>query len=119
MNTKTDNARIAREGNIARDDIMGGWCFVGRCARHISSKWVTLIPMWCLERGARLLRTAVASCAALLATLSMGTGLAAAEPPAPTLKVSGAASFSTETRVTGETFEVRAVLADEVGRPIA
>lgn len=49
----------------------------------------------------------------------MPSGLAAAEPTAPSLKVAGIATFNTETRVTGETFEVRVVLADEVGRPIA
>jgi hypothetical protein len=45
--------------------------------------------------------------------------LAAAEPSPPSLKVAGAATINTETRVMGETFEVRVVLADEVGRPIA
>src|SRR5687768_238226 len=85
MNTKTDNARIAREGNIARDDIMGGWCFVGRCQGHLCSKWVMLEPMWCLEREVRRLP----AFGAALATLSLVSGLRAAEVPAPTLKVSG------------------------------
>jgi hypothetical protein len=77
-----------------------------------------LAPMWCLERGVRPVHAAVAFWAALSATLSLGSGLAAAETSAPSLKVAGTATFNTETRVTGETFEVRLVLADEVGRPI-
>jgi hypothetical protein len=43
---------------------------------------------------------------------------AAAENASPTLKVSGRASFNAEARVNGEAFEVRATLADEVGRPL-
>ena len=43
---------------------------------------------------------------------------AAAEPTPPTLTVSGAAILTTETRAAGEGYEVRAALADEVGRPI-
>jgi hypothetical protein len=35
------------------------------------------------------------------------------------LKVSGSAQFTTETRASAENFEVRAVLSDEVGRPIS
>jgi hypothetical protein len=78
-----------------------------------------LTPMWCFERGARHVRAMMMSWATLLATLSAGSGLAAAEATTPSLKVSGSASFDTETRVTDDTFEVRVVLADEVGRPIA
>jgi hypothetical protein len=68
--------------------------------------------MRCLERShlrARLLAVLTA------ATLSLCSGWAAATPPS--LKVSGSASFATETRSSGEGFEVRAVLTDEVGRP--
>lgn len=75
--------------------------------------------MWCLEREARLLRAAVALAGISLATLSVCPGWAAAEAPPPSLKVSGSAAFATETRASGENFEVRAVLADEVGRPIS
>ncbi|MDF3067814.1 MAG: hypothetical protein K0R38_3415 [Polyangiaceae bacterium] len=59
----------------------------------------------------------LATVAMLVATLLAGSA-AAAEPPPPTLKVSGRASFSLEARSTGETFEVRATLSDEVGRPL-
>jgi hypothetical protein len=52
-------------------------------------------------------------------TLTLCSGWAAAEPSAPSLKVSGSAQFTTETRASGENFEVRAVLTDEVGRPIS
>jgi hypothetical protein len=45
-------------------------------------------------------------------------GSAAADPTTPTLKVSGKAAFVTEARATGESFEVRATLGDEVGRPL-
>jgi len=44
--------------------------------------------------------------------------VAAADNAPPSLKVSGKASFSTEAHQRGDTFEVRAALADEVGRPL-
>ncbi len=43
---------------------------------------------------------------------------AAVESAPPTLKVSGKASFTWEARSVGDTFEVRATLSDEVGRPL-
>jgi hypothetical protein len=56
---------------------------------------------------------------ALAVALSSLTGWAAAvEPSTPSLKVSGAAVLTTETQIAGEGYEVRAGLADEVGRPI-
>ncbi|RYZ05776.1 MAG: hypothetical protein EOO73_18955 [Myxococcales bacterium] len=59
----------------------------------------------------------LASAAALTVTLLAGSSAAAQLPP-PTLKVSGKASFSVEARSTGATFQVRATLSDEVGRPL-
>jgi len=56
--------------------------------------------------------------AVFLGALSCAGWAAAADAPAPTLKVSGAASFSTEARATTDGFEVRATLSDEVGRPL-
>jgi hypothetical protein len=76
--------------------------------------------MWCQERK-RLRRTAVlvgGSCAALTMLLLAGSA-AAADAPAPTLKVSGKAAFAVEARALGEGFQVSAVLRDEVGRPLA
>lgn len=68
--------------------------------------------MWCRERSRR-------NPAALVAGVLSCSGWAAAvEAPTPTLKVSGAASFSTEARATTDGFEVRATLIDEVGRPL-
>jgi hypothetical protein len=83
--------------------------------------------MWCNERnrlhsGSGLLAAAggrrVGVAAALCASLLWGAGSAAAEPTEPTLKVSGKASIVTEARATGDSFEVRATLGDEVGRPL-
>src|SRR5690349_274575 len=43
----------------------------------------------------------------------------AAAVDAPGLRISGATNLATETRVTADGFEVRATLADEVGRPLS
>jgi hypothetical protein len=77
--------------------------------------------MWCHERSrlrplAGLL--AVARGLAVLTSVCVCAGSAAADSTAPTLKVSGKASFVTEARAAGESFEVRATLGDEVGRPL-
>lgn len=53
----------------------------------------------------------------LVVMLCAGSSAAADTPP-PTLKVSGKASFVWEARSVGQTFEVRATLSDEVGRPL-
>jgi hypothetical protein len=58
-----------------------------------------------------------ASVVVVLTALLAGSS-AAQQPSPPTLKVAGKASFHVEARSTGETFEVRATLADEVGRPL-
>jgi len=50
--------------------------------------------------------------------LSFIGSAAAADSAPPSLKVSGKASFVTEARASGEAFEVRATLADEVGHPL-
>ena len=69
--------------------------------------------MWCHER--KRLRRALSLALAVVA----GVGSAAAsDSSSPTLKVSGKASFTVEARALGETFELRATLADEVGRPL-
>ena len=81
--------------------------------------------MWCHERSqlrpvAGLL-AAVRSRLALLTTLVLWANVgsaAAADSTPPTLKISGKASFTTEARASGEGFEVRAGLVDEVGRPL-
>ena len=87
--------------------------------------------MWCLERS-RLQsrprpaagRLAVAVLAVLMALVAVHAGSAAAAPiaatdtAAPLLKVSGKASFISETRASGDGFEIRATLSDEVGRPL-
>jgi hypothetical protein len=78
-------------------------------------------PMWSHERYQRRSvpgRAAIAR--AVLALLSIAGSVAAADnaSPAPTLKVSGKASFVTEARTATEGFEVRATLSDEVGRPL-
>src|SRR6478752_3882881 len=82
-------------------------------------KWAILLgPMWCHERKRRL--TAVLAgptCGLIILTLSAGSA-AATDSPAPSLKVSGKASFSVEARALGEGFEVSSVLSDEVGRPL-
>jgi len=44
--------------------------------------------------------------------------VAADEPAPPSFKVSGKASIEAEARASGESFEVRATLTDEVGRPL-
>jgi hypothetical protein len=57
----------------------------------------------------------------LLAAVGLASSVgsaAAAENAPPGLKVSGKASFVTEARASGDAFEVRATLADEVGRPL-
>ncbi len=90
--------------------------------------------MWCNERNrlslglglapARVPRVgllaAMRRVAAVTLTCAMGAGSTAAADGsvAPTLKVSGKASFEAEARASGETFEVRATLSDEVGRPL-
>jgi hypothetical protein len=51
--------------------------------------------------------------------LLLAGSAAAADAPAPTLKVSGKAAFAVEARALGEGFQVSAVLRDEVGRPLA
>lgn len=73
--------------------------------------------MWCHERNQRRPMADLASVATLAVALLAGSS-AAAEPAPPTLKVAGKASFNFEARRTGETFEVRATLSDEVGRPL-
>ncbi len=99
---------------------MGGGCFVGRLGGYPSSKVSYVVaPMWCHER--RPLRPAVSLMATVLGlgALSVNAGsVAAADSAAPTLKISGKASFMTEARANGEGFEVRATLVDEVGRPL-
>jgi hypothetical protein len=75
--------------------------------------------MWCYERK-RLRRAAVqvgVSYASLSMMLFVGSA-AAAESPPPSLKVSGKAAFAIEARGLGDSFEVSAVLSDEVGRPL-
>lgn len=77
--------------------------------------------MWCDERSRLLPATGFAAALrwlALLATCTTLAGSAAAADDVPNLKVSGKASFSAEARASGDTFEVRATLGDEVGRPV-
>lgn len=71
--------------------------------------------MWCNERNRLRLGLGLAVAAAL--TLCAGSAAAVDAAP-PTFKVSGKASFLTEARATGDSFEVRATLSDEVGRPL-
>jgi len=68
--------------------------------------------MWCHERNR--LRAVHAGLVLFIATGSV----AAAEDATPSLKVSGKAALSVEARAAGESFEVRATLSDEVGRPL-
>jgi hypothetical protein len=84
-------------------------------------------PMWCNERRRLQLGTGLLAAArmwvgsvvvALCVSAWVGAGSAAAQVSAPTLKVSGKASFVTEARATGDSYEVRATLVDEVGRPL-
>ena len=77
-------------------------------------------PMWCHERSRlRPVKGLLAAAQGLLA-LSVDVGsTAAAEPAPPTLKISGKASLTTEARASGDGFEVRATLDDEVGRPLS
>jgi len=92
-------------------------------------------PMWCHERSRLQPRprvpagfSAAAFWTALSATLiglvaSRAGSAAAANGPvgdvaAPLLKVSGKASLISETRASGDGFEIRATLSDEVGRPL-
>lgn len=71
--------------------------------------------MWCHERS-RLQQVAdLASRCACIVWLFAGSS-AAADPP--TLKVAGRATLSTEARAVSDGFELRATLADEVGRPL-
>ncbi len=85
--------------------------------------------MWCHERsrlrpvmgllGAALSRPTRSALFALLTLLVDAGSTAAAESTPPTLKISGKASFTTEARASGDGFEVRATLDDEVGRPLS
>jgi hypothetical protein len=72
--------------------------------------------MWCHERSRR--QPSALAGALSLATAASSGWVAAAEPPPPSLKVSGSAAFVTEARATTDGFEVRATLSDEVGRPL-
>ena len=83
--------------------------------------------MWCHQRNrlhplagmlavARGVAISVGAALALMATCAGSA--AAVEPLAPLLKVSGKAVFITEARASGDSFEVRATLSDEVGRPL-
>jgi hypothetical protein len=88
--------------------------------------------MWCHERSRLHLRCrrcrpggllAAAVWAPLIVLVALRAGSAAAAPAAadisaPLLKVSGKASLVSETRASGDGFEVRATLSDEVGRPL-
>jgi hypothetical protein len=79
--------------------------------------------MWCLERSrlrpvVGLLSVAISASGVAALTLHAGWAAAADNAP-PTFKVSGKASLATEARTRGDGFEVRAVLNDEVGRPVA
>lgn len=80
--------------------------------------------MWCNERSKLLpLVGLLAAARGLLVVASVSlslfaAGSAAADSAAPTLKVSGKAAFVTEARATGDSFEVRGTLGDEVGRPL-
>jgi hypothetical protein len=79
-----------------------------------------MAPMSCLERSQLRPFVGPLSVAIGLVALTPHAGWAAAADSAPpTLKISGKASFATEARISGDGFEVRAVLSDEVGRPIA
>src|SRR3982751_5376103 len=78
-----------------------------------------LAPMWCHERSR--LRPFVGLLAVALGLLGVSLyagSAAAAESALPTLKISGKALFTTEARASGDSFEVRATLEDEVGRPL-
>src|SRR6185312_15394089 len=82
--------------------------------------WAILAgTMWCHERKRRRLKALLVSltCAAVTLTLRAGS-VAAAESQAPSLKVSGKATFGVEVRGLGGGFELSAVLSDEVGRPL-
>ena len=83
--------------------------------------------MWCHQRNrlysvaglvavAHRFALVVGVAVALIATCAGSA--AAAEPPGPLLKVSGKAAITTEARASGDSFEVRATLSDEVGRPL-
>ena len=76
--------------------------------------------MWCPARSEWSGRTLqfVGAFVGALSTIAAAGSAAAAEPAPPTLKVSGKASFSAEARATGDGFELRATLIDEVGRPL-
>jgi hypothetical protein len=85
--------------------------------------------MWCHERSrlrprirfpagfAAHVRAFVLS-ATLMGLVALHAGSAAADTTAPVLKVSGKSSLVAETRASGDGFEVRATLSDEVGRPL-
>lgn len=56
---------------------------------------------------------------AWLCMLSLAGSAAAADASLPSLRISGVATLSTETRRLQDAFEVRITLGDEVGRPLA
>ncbi len=77
--------------------------------------------MWCLERKSLRLRPRVRSTRAALAALVacvLYSGWTAADDAAPSLKVSGRAAFDVEARSAPSGYELRLLLADEVGRPL-
>jgi hypothetical protein len=74
--------------------------------------------MWCHERKKFRPKQALVVCGSLLLSPFVGSS-AAAETPPPVLKVSGKAALLAEARTSGEGFEVRGTLTDEVGRPLA
>jgi hypothetical protein len=56
---------------------------------------------------------------ALLCALSFAGSAAAADGSTPSLRISGTATLTTETRRLQDAFEIRITLGDEVGRPLA
>lgn len=75
--------------------------------------------MWCPQRKTLRSTSSVAFvvAGALASWASVGSA-AAAEPPPPTLKVSGKSAFTTQARASTDGFELHATLSDEVGRPL-
>lgn len=77
--------------------------------------------MWCNERNRRHASWGLGLASRLVIVtwvVSCAGSAAAVEATPPSFKVSGKASFLAEARATGESFEVRATLSDEVGRPL-
>jgi hypothetical protein len=99
---------------------MGGWCNVGRAKSQVCSKLrYRVAPMWCHERKQRSPFEPLLEVAVVVAALACSGWAAAEEPAAPTLKISGRAELDTDARAIADGYELRVLVADDAGRPLA